>query len=220
MISDVKKSKYEVFNECFWFFMFGCMFGTFWEMFNHFIHHGTIVSRSALIYGPFNPVYGLGALLFMLLVKIKNPIKLYLSGMLLGGFCEYICSYFQEKVFGTLAWDYSKDFLNIDGRTSLFYMIFWGLLALFFVKLVYPLFVKIIDSFNFKYNEIVTISLAIFMVFNCLISIGACVRQAERANGNKATNGIQVFFDKHYPDERLNKIYENSAPAKIKKSEN
>ena len=218
-MENVKRSKYDVFYECFWIFMFGCVFGTIWEVFNHFIHHGTLVSRSALIYGPFNPVYGCGALIFMLIVKIKNPIKIYLSGMVLGGLCEYICSFVQEKVFGTVSWNYSNKFLNIGGRTSLFYMLFWGLLALVFVKRIYPHLSNIIKAYTFKYSDIVTFCFLAFMCFNCIISVGACMRQKERADGLKASNGVEAFLDKHYPDERLDKIYQNSVSVDTKKSE-
>lgn len=197
-------------KKVFWIFFFGSIFGTFWEMFYHFIQHGEIVSRSALIYGPFNPVYGFGAVMFTLLVKIKNPVKNFFSGMALGGFCEYMCSLVQEKIFGTIAWDYSNQLLNFNGRTSLPIMIFWGLLALLFVKYIYPFLSQHIENIPIEIGNIVTISLALFMAFNCTISISACLRQKERASGIKASNGVAMFLDKHYPDERLNKIYVNS----------
>lgn len=197
-------------KKLFWIFLFGCVFGTFWEMFYHFIQHGEIVSRSALIYGPFNPVYGFGALIFSLTINLKNPIKIFFTGMGLGGFCEYICSLVQEKFFGTIAWDYSNQVLNIDGRTSLSIMIFWGLLAIAFAKIIYPFLSDIIDNMPIQSSNIITICLAIFMFLNGLISASACLRQKERSEGIKARNNIQVFLDKHYPDERLHKIYENS----------
>ena len=36
-----------------------------------------------------------------------------------------------EKVFHAVYWDYSKEFLNIQGRVCLKYAIFWGLLSVF-----------------------------------------------------------------------------------------
>ncbi|MBR2840621.1 MAG: putative ABC transporter permease [Bacilli bacterium] len=197
-------------KKLFWIFLFGCVFGTIWEMSYHFIQHGEIVSRSALIYGPFNPVYGLGALVFASIVNIKNPIKLFLTGMGLGGFCEYVCSLVQEKVFGTVAWDYSDQFLNFNGRTSIAIMFFWGILAIVFVKIIYPYLSKMVESIPLEFGNILTVSLALFMAFNCVISVSACLRQKEREKGIKATNEISVFLDRHYPDERLNKIYVNS----------
>ena len=129
------------FKKIFWLFMVGCVFGCVFEMVNHFIHYGDWVSRRGLIYGPLNPVYGLGLVFFVIfLSKIKNPALIFLGGMLLGGGCEYLCSLVQEKVFGTLSWDYSHQLFNIGGRTSLKYMIIWGLLALLVMKIVYPFY--------------------------------------------------------------------------------
>ena len=99
------------------------------------------------------------------------------------------------------------------------YLIFWGLLALIFVKVIYPHLSNLIKAYTFKYSDVVTFCFLAFMCFNCIISVSACVRQKERANGLEASNSIEVFLDKHYPDERLDKIYENSVSVNIKKSE-
>ena len=217
----MKSSEKKVFAEgvclkkAFWVFLFGCLFGTFWEMFLHFIKYGTLVSRSALIYGPLNPVYGLGAVIFMVfLVRYKNPIKIFLGGMLLGGGFEYFCSLIQEKVFGTTSWNYSNNFLNIQGRTSLFYMIFWGILAVVFVKSMYPFISSYVESIPINVGYLVTLLLTIFIVVDVFVSIFACIREKERSLGIGPNNKIDLFLDKHYPDERLDKIYENTQRKK------
>ena len=199
------------FKKIFLLFIIGCVLGCFTEMINHYIHYGNIVSRSGLIYGPFNPVYGFGIILFVLcLSKTKNHFYVFIGGMVLGGFFEYLCSLFQEKVFGTISWDYSHQMFNIGGRTSLKYMIIWGVLALIVVKVIYPFLSNLIESVPNNFGNLITISLIIFMIFNVLISSLACLRQSERAQGLKANNELEVFLDKHYPDERLNKIFENN----------
>ena len=79
------------FKKIFWLFMIGCVVGCFIEVINHFIHFGNIVSRSGLIYGPLNPVYGFGIVLFVLCFsKVKNPIYIFIGGMFLGGGFEYL----------------------------------------------------------------------------------------------------------------------------------
>lgn len=198
------------FKKIFLIFMVGSIFGTYWEMLLHYIKFQEVVSRSALVYGPFNPVYGLGAAMFALLVNLKNPIKVFISGMALGGFTEYMCSLIQEKFFGTIAWDYSYQPLNFDGRTSIWIMLFWGVLALLFVKIIYPFISDCIEIIPYKYGNVITVCLIIFMIFNCIVSVSACLRQRERNSGVEANNSISLFLDKHYPDERLNKIYVNS----------
>ena len=198
------------FEKIFWIFIIGCVFGCMVEVLNHFIHYGNFVSRSGLIYGPLNPVYGFGLVIFVLfLSKIKNPILIFIGGMLLGGGFEYVCSFVQEKVFGTISWDYSHQLFNIGGRTSLKYMLIWGVLALIFMKFVYPILSNLIEKIPVKIGRILTVILVVFVIFDAVISIIACLRQSERAMGEEASNRVEVFLDKHYPDEKLNEIFEN-----------
>lgn len=199
------------FNKIFWLFMIGSLLGCLLEMVNHFVHYGDIVSRQGLIYGPLNPVYGFGIILFVLcLSKVKNPALIFISGMILGGVFEYGCSLFQEKVFGTVSWDYSHQMFNIGGRTSLKYMLLWGAMALLVVKVIYPFLSKLIEKVPINFGNILTICLIIFMIFDVFISIIACLRQTERSQGLTASNQVEVFLDEHYPDERLNNIFENN----------
>lgn len=202
-------------KKIFWLFMIGCVFGCVFEMVNHFIHYGDWVSRRGLIYGPLNPVYGLGLVFFVIfLSKIKNPALIFLGGMLLGGGCEYLCSLVQEKVFGTLSWDYSHQLFNIGGRTSLKYMIVWGVLALLVMRIVYPFLSNLIEKMPVKTGNILTAILIVFMVANIIISVTACLRQSERAKGMEPSNKVEVFLDKHYPDKRLNTIFQNAKRQK------
>ena len=38
-------------------------------------------------------------------------------------------------------WDYTNEFLNLNGRISIFYSFAWGIIAVLFVNYIYP-FVK------------------------------------------------------------------------------
>ena len=49
----------------------------------------------------------------------------------------------------------------------------------------------------------------LFMAFDISISCMAASRQQERRNNIPAKNSVDVFLDEHYPDELLNKIYNN-----------
>ena len=199
------------FKKIFLLFMIACLIGSFMEMINHFLHYGNVESRSGLIYGPLNPVYGFGIILFILcLSKVEKPVHIFILGMFLGGGFEYLCSLFQEKVFGTVSWDYSHQMFNIGGRTSLKYMIIWGFMALLVMKVIYPFLSNLIERVPVNFGNVLTMFLTLFMIFNVCISVMACLRQPERSLGLKASNGMEVFLDKHYPDERLNEIFENN----------
>lgn len=194
----------------FWVFVIGSVFGFFVEMLYAAIYTRTIVIRQGLIYGPFIQIYGIGAVAYYILIaKIKDPTKAFFSGMLMGGILEYLCSFFQEIFFGTISWDYSKFFMNFNGRTCLLYCFYWGLIAIAFLKIAYPIFQAMEPLIYKKSVIILTIFMAIFMTFDITISCMAGARQDERHNGVPAETSIQKFLDKAYPDELLDRIYNN-----------
>lgn len=199
------------FKKALWIFLVGSIFGVIMETIISYFQYGAFESRRGLIYGPLNPVYGFGAVIFMIfLVKYKNPLKVFFGGMLLGGGFEYFCSLIQEVIFGTTSWDYSAYAFNIDGRTSLSIMICWGLIALLFVFVIYPPISKLIEKLPIRIGNILSILLIIFLLLDCAISITACLRQTERSKGIEPSNKVETFLDKHFPDERLNAIFENA----------
>ncbi len=199
------------FKKALWIFLVGSIFGVIMETIISYFQYGAFESRRGLIYGPLNPVYGFGAVIFMIfLVKYKNPLKVFFGGMLLGGGFEYFCSLIQEVIFGTTSWDYSAYAFNIDGRTSLSIMICWGLIALLFVFVIYPPISKLIEKLPIRIGNILSILLIIFLLLDCAISITACLRQTERSKGIEPSNKVEMFLDKHFPDERLNAIFENA----------
>jgi len=56
------------FYKLFWVFMIGCFLGVVIETLFCLVLNGYIESRQGLVYGPFNPVYGFGAVLMTLVV--------------------------------------------------------------------------------------------------------------------------------------------------------
>ena len=109
----------------FWIFVLGSIFGFFAEMLYALVYTRTIEVRQGLIYGPFIQIYGIGAVAYYILItNIQDPKKAFISGMIMGGALEYLCSFFQEIFFGTISWDYSNSFMNLNGRTNLIYCVF------------------------------------------------------------------------------------------------
>ena len=213
----MEEAKKEVFAKgfnlykVFWIFMLGCFLGDIHEVLLHFLKYGEIVGRRGVIYGPFNPVYGFGATLFFIIMyKMKKPQEIFLIGGLIGGGFEFLCSFIQEKVFGTISWDYSNYFLNINGRTSLFHAVCWGVMALIFVKYVMPLVEKSIEKIPLQFGKIISWILMIFMILNMLVSAMAARRQLERHEGVEARNTFERFLDRTYHDERLKEVYQNT----------
>ena len=195
----------------FWVFVIGCLIGYIMEVMLNIFRTHNFETRQGLIYGPFAPVYGLGMLAFYIILPYVNKWYhiFWISGIL-GGVTEYLCSYFQERWFGTISWDYTNLFLNLNGRTSIMYCILWGILGIIFIKLIYPFLEMILNKLVNKFSiKLVTSFVAVFMIFNISISSLAAQRQYERRENIKAENEIDIFLDKYYPDEVLDKVFVN-----------
>ena len=77
----------------------GCFGGVVIELAWCLLTNGYLQSRSGLVYGPFNMVYGAGALvLTVALYRYRNRGKWlsFLGGFLVGSALEYFCSWAQE----------------------------------------------------------------------------------------------------------------------------
>ncbi len=135
----MKKSKKIELIKIFWIFVIVSAIGCLIETAFCLIKKGHFEVRQGVIYGPFIPVYGAGAVLFYLLVpritgattentKEVNVIKIFFYTMVLGGITEYLFSYCQECLFGTVSWEYGELHFNLNGRTSLLHCTYWGIL--------------------------------------------------------------------------------------------
>ena len=197
------------FLKLFWIFVFGCIMGYVMEVIFNFVRTGEFETRQGLIYGPFAPVYGIGTLAFYLILpKFKKMWQVFLVSGVLGGVTEYLCSFFQEKLFGTISWDYSNQLFN--GRTSILYCLVWGALGVAFIKFVYPYFDKIFDKVLYKIGtKVITAFAVVFMIFNISISSLAAQREYERREHIEAGSRMDVFLDEHFPDEILDEVYRN-----------
>ncbi len=207
-----KSSKFNEIFKVFIIFMIGCILGYVVEMIVALVQNGHFVSRQGLLYGPFTPVYGIGILVYYIFFRIvKNRDKkiVFISSMILGGITEYLCSYIQEKAFGTVSWDYSNWLFNIDGRTTLIHCTYWGFAGLLYVSYIEPLIPKIEEVVRNHKVKIMATSVAIFMVFNVAISSMAAIRQKERQENIAANSKIDVFLDNTYPDEYMDEVFEN-----------
>lgn len=133
------------------FFFFFSIIGWLWEVFYFIVINGQLVNRGFLR-GPWLPIYGFGCALLILFTKSKKLRKLLNSPMwtfiFITIFCtalEYITSYVVEKQTGVRYWDYSKLFMNINGRVCLKNSIFFGIGGSLCIYIIGPAFSKHIE---------------------------------------------------------------------------
>ncbi len=167
--------------------------------------------RRGVLYGPFSPIYGAGMVLFIYLLSRRKHtnIELILYGGLIGGIFEYMTSFLQETFIGTVSWDYSKQFLNIHGRTTIPIMLGWGMGAFILVRYVYPFLSRLIEKIPYKLGKGITLFLAIFLGLDMLVSWTALARWTFRRENIPPYTVVGKFYDQVYTDEVLMRHFPN-----------
>jgi len=114
-LMDVKK--YYIYFVCY------AVMGWIYELF-FFLFEGELVNRGFLM-GPYLPIYGIGALFIILLLKklkdkklkVKNinfmPVIIFILIFMITTIVEYIGHFILDEFFNISLWDYSEEFLNI-----------------------------------------------------------------------------------------------------------
>ena len=215
---DAKFAEGFCFYKLFLIYVIGCMIGTYYEEILTLCRSGQWLSRQGIIYGPFNPVYGAGFLAFSALLcrNLKRKWWLtYIYSCLIGGATEMISSLIGEYVFKANAWDYSDKFLNIMGRTTIPYMLFWGAGGLIFVKVVYPALSRLIEFIPKRIGNVIMPTFMIFVLLSHIVSYAALFRYGTRSEGQPASSGIEKVLDKYYDDSFMKQYYDNPVHEKI-----
>lgn len=136
-----------------------------------------VFQKRGFLYGPICPIYGIGAVLLILaLRKIKgNNIIKFFTCMIVFSVFEYFVSYLLEILFGLRWWDYSNEFLNIQGRVSLVFSIAWGVLGVLFVEKIHPWIQqkiqKRIQILSCKKQVILISSLCVLLIIDTVFSV-------------------------------------------------
>ncbi len=86
----------EFFN-IFWLFMIGCVFGLVVETLYHRVVWGEWQDRAGLLWGPFSPIYGCGAVVLTACLNRlwrSHPLLIFCASAVIGGAFEYFVSWF------------------------------------------------------------------------------------------------------------------------------
>jgi len=216
-LSSIKENNYAdidlSLHNLFWALVIFSILGYAVEQAAEFIKFGDFSSRQGMLYGPFSQIWGMGAtisIIFLHRFQKKNIFLLFLLCTLFGGLYEYFSSLIQEFIFGTVSWQYFYQQYNFQGRTSLLFSIYWGIVGVAIIKYFYPLLCLQLKKFPRKKMLIVTWIAFILIFIDAFLSTAAALRYNERHLKIPATTEFQLFIDKNYPDSYMKNIYPNS----------
>ena len=159
------------------YFMMYAIFGWLYEVFLEVVVYRWGFNDRGVLFGPYCPVYGVGALCFIFFVYslIKDkPLKtkllmipvVFLSCMFIATFIELITSYICEFTIGSWPWQTYADYkYNFQARIALSPSIRFGIGGIIFLYLLQPLFEKILSKFSEKnINLIFSIVFTVFII--------------------------------------------------------
>lgn len=136
-------------------------------------------TKRGFLFEPICPIYGFGAIILIIFFGTykKHNFKLFLYSSVVCSIFEYIVSFAMEALFSLKWWDYSKNFLNLNGRISIFYSFSWGIIALLFINFIYPFFKKKINMLLSKipYKFQIT-SVYLFLVILIADTVLSCFK--------------------------------------------
>lgn len=199
------------FGKCVFAYVLGGVVGTLWETVLNFCKGNGFVYCNGSIFTPINFVYGFGALVIWIFLANSNrkPYMTYIYGAIGGGIVEYLLNFLEEKILGARSWDYSNEFLNINGRTTIPFMLFWGLLCLAVVYGVYNPLAKIYDKCPKKVMTTIAIVLLAIVVTDLTITVTALARYSARQQGVAAKTELGLFLDRVFSDDYMKLHFPN-----------
>ena len=142
--------------------------------------------------------------------KDKSYLKIFIISFIFGTILEYVLSLLMEFFVGFTAWDYSQKILNINGRVSLIYSIYWGILGVFWIKWVYPFIIKYLNRIDINFSKSFVVVMSIFLIFNTFLTFSAINRAREFDKGILPSNSFEKFLDNTFNGSYLKNMFNNN----------
>ena len=150
-------------KEYYLYFMMYAIIGWCYEVFLEVVVYKWGFTNRGFLFGPYCPVYGFGALAFILcfnkfihkkepqFLKFIKPFIIFLGCMFVATTLELLTSYIMEYFTGKWPWQTYSDYrINFQARIALSPSIRFGLGGVIFLYIIQPLFEKVINKMKPK----------------------------------------------------------------------
>ncbi len=165
------------------YFMMYAVFGWLYEVFLEVVIYQWGYSDRGVLFGPYCPVYGVGALAFIFtigrLLKNKDLKKkilmiplVFVGCMVIATLIELIASYLCEWTLGSWPWQTYADYkYNFQARIALSPSIRFGLGGILFLYILQPLFEMMINKLSIKWLNILAYGIGVLFIIDIIIKI-------------------------------------------------
>ena len=174
-----KETKLHLLERYLFYFFICAVIGWLYEVFFGMVIWKQPFENRGVLFGPWLPVYGFGALIFIFLIyplikDKKYPKKLYylplvfLGCMVAATTLELITSYICEFFMGSWPWQTYADYkINFQARIALSPSIRFGIGGVVFLYLVQPLFEKLCIKLGEEKVKIISIIILVVLAIDC-----------------------------------------------------
>lgn len=191
------------FFHLFWIFVLCSIVGLAVETVVSYPIDGVWKDRAGLLWGPFSPIYGVGAVLMTVaLNRFKNAPGWFVFAVsaVVGGAFELFAGWFWETTFGIVAWSYADQPFNIGGYTCLGISLVWGAAGYLWMRAM-PSIVGFIDSIPKNSRKWLTAALSVFLAFDIAMTFIGFSCWFDRQMGETPVGFVQTYFAEHYGDD-------------------
>ncbi len=211
------------FFNLFWVFVVCSVLGLVIETVYHMVivEPGVYQDRAGMLFGPFSPIYGVGAMLMTIALNRfyrSNPLIIFAVSAVIGGVFECLVSWFMQTSFGAVAWDYTgMTILGLpdpiatiaQGRTSTPFMLMWGALGLVWIRFCLPRLLTLINKIPWKIRYSFTSFCALLMFVNAVMTFQALDCWFERLSGIAPTSAIAEFYATNFDDDYMEQRFQS-----------
>lgn len=197
-------------------FFIGSVLGLLLEEAWMFVTAGVTESRVGLVWGPFSPLYGVGAVLLTLVTfKLRqmhaSGLVVFVVSMIVGGLLEQLTGWGMETFFGAVSWDYIAG--GIPGAITKWvavpFLFFWGILGYVWYKLIMPDLLWALGVPTTRRKAIFVTLLSIYLVADIFMTIMCFERRAERDEGIPPANAFEAWIDENFNNNFMSEHFQN-----------
>ena len=171
------KEKWSMLRNFYLYFMLYSLIGWLYEVFLEVVVYRWGFSNRGVLFGPYCPIYGTAAVIFILLltgikkktIRVKSmnltPVVVFFLIVVISTLLELAGSYIMEALTGGWMWDYTRFAWNFQGRIALNPSLRFGAGGMVFLYLFQPAFEKLTAIRHQKALSAVTVlALLLFLL--------------------------------------------------------
>lgn len=175
---------------------------------------GLTENRVGLVWGPFSPLYGFGAVLITVLCfglrrRGARLWQVFLCAALVGGTLEQVTGWSMETFLDATSWTYESYPDHITKWVAFRFLVYWGILGVVWCKVIMPRMLYQIGMPTTRRQAVFVTLVALYLVADIAMTLVCFNRKAQRDAGVPPANSFEQWVDTHYSDDFIAGRFQN-----------